>query len=339
MNADLGNYATGELGDYSFEGLLSGDLGDYSVGELGEYGEGGGVVFKQVQILANYAALPAASAFRDPLDNNDFIVAGDTSFYDSTFNLDGFGIPTAYVEPGTYVFSMYFSDGAATSPVAQVTLTIVDNVPDAFPITVTDVPVNTLIKPEVVISGVEDGSTLYLTAGAGELSMDGAVWGTTPVEVNLGATRMRYLITSSASLGQQVTQSVTINGVTSLGSALTSGFVIDPFSFPGVTGAELSTLTESTAQVIGGSFVDEVIDGGGAEYSIDGAAYVTAAGTISAGQSVKMRVLSSAIYSTSVSVSLSIGTESASFTVITISDPDAEASGRGLISLRLGLGL
>lgn len=220
MTADLGDYSLGELGDFDFDGLLDGDLGDYALGELGQYGTGG--VFKQVTILDDYANLPTASVFRDPLDNNDFILTGDTAFYDSTHNYDGFGIETAFLSPGTYIFNMYFNDGVTDSPVAEVTRVIADNIPADFGASVAGVPTSTLVMPEVTIAGVEDGSTLYLTAGNGELSVDGVAWGTTPIQVTLGVSKMRYLINTSTLPSTEVTEDVTINSIVSTGSATTA---------------------------------------------------------------------------------------------------------------------
>lgn len=251
MNADLGDYALGELGDFDFDGLLDGDLGDYALGELGQ--SGSALAFKQVTILDDYADLPAASAFRDPLDNNDFILTGDTAFYDSAFDLDGFGISTTFLAPGTYIFDMYFNDGVEDSPVAEVTLVIADNIPNDFSTAVIDVPVSTLVMPEVTIAGVENGSTLYLTAGNGELSADGVIWGVTPVQVDLGVTKMRYLITSSGLPSTEVTEDVTINSITSTGSATTAAMA-------DIIGQDVNVTVSITQGLFGSDVIGQNID-------------------------------------------------------------------------------
>ena len=61
-------------------------------------------------------------------------------------------------------------------------------------------------------------------AGNGELSADGVLWGTTPIQVDLGVSKMRYLINSSPSLNTEVTEDVTINSIISTGSVTTTAF-------------------------------------------------------------------------------------------------------------------
>ena len=89
------------------------------------------------------------------------------------------------------------------------------------------------------------------------------------------------------------------------------------FSFTDVTGATISTLYESNTITVSGMTAAAVISVTGGEYSINGGTYTSAAGTVSNGDTVKVRTTSSGSNLTAVNVVLTIGGVSDTYTVTT----------------------
>lgn len=92
----------------------------------------------------------------------------------------------------------------------------------------------------------------------------------------------------------------------------------DAFSFVDTTGVALSTSIESAAITVAGINAAAPISVSGGEYSINGGAWTTANGTVSNGQSVKVRHTSSASNSTATNTVLTIGGISDTFTSTTL---------------------
>ena len=117
--------------------------------------------------------------------------------------------------------------------------------------------------------------------------------------------------TSSASYGTATTTTLTIGGVSGTFTSVTIAKPIlnniSSFSFATKTGVELSTLVESDPVTITGTNAPWPIAVTNGEYSIDAAAYTSAAGTINKLQSVKVRHTSASTYSTTTTTILSVG--------------------------------
>lgn len=94
--------------------------------------------------------------------------------------------------------------------------------------------------------------------------------------------------------------------------------VPDSFTFADVTGANPSTLTTSSAVTVAGinTAVPVSVTGAGAEISIAGGAWGIL-GSVSAGQTVAVRVTSSGSFSTAVSTTVMVGTVTDSWSVTT----------------------
>lgn len=91
----------------------------------------------------------------------------------------------------------------------------------------------------------------------------------------------------------------------------------DAFSFTDVTGANLSTVTESNAITVAGINDASTITITGGEYQKNGGSWVSSSGTVANGDSVKVRGTSSGSYETAVNVVLTIGGVSDTFTITT----------------------
>ncbi len=114
--------------------------------------------------------------------------------------------------------------------------------------------------------------------------------------------------------GKTAVSAVMINS----GAPVPSDDQVDEFAFTDQTGVSVSTLTESNELTITGIDVAVTVSVINGEYSIDGAAYTSADGTITAGQKLKLRVTSSASNDTSVSVLITVGQHTDFWSVTTV---------------------
>jgi len=94
----------------------------------------------------------------------------------------------------------------------------------------------------------------------------------------------------------------------------------DQFTFTDQTGAALSTLVTSNMITVSGINAASPISITGGTYSVNSGAYTSAAGSVTDGATVTVRVTSSASYSTTVNSTLTIGGVSDTFSVTTITD-------------------
>jgi len=95
----------------------------------------------------------------------------------------------------------------------------------------------------------------------------------------------------------------------------------DAFAFVDQTSVARSKLTESGAITVAGIAGTASISVSGGEYAINGGSYAAAAGTVTNGQTVKVRHTSSASYNTATNTILTIGGVSDTFTTTTVSLP------------------
>lgn len=94
----------------------------------------------------------------------------------------------------------------------------------------------------------------------------------------------------------------------------------DTFSFMSVTGAAVSSEVTSTAITVVGINKEAAISITGGTYSINNGAFTAAAGTVSSGQTIKVKVTSSSATSTAVTATLTIGGVKGTFAATTLAD-------------------
>jgi cyclophilin family peptidyl-prolyl cis-trans isomerase len=90
------------------------------------------------------------------------------------------------------------------------------------------------------------------------------------------------------------------------------------FNFPTQNGVAPNTLITSAPITVSGITTQTAISITGGQYSIDGGAYTSVAGTVTKGQTVTLQVFSSSAAKTATTATLSMGNASADFSVITI---------------------
>ena len=92
----------------------------------------------------------------------------------------------------------------------------------------------------------------------------------------------------------------------------------DPFTFTDRTDVALSTEFKSNTITVSGIDAPAAISVVGGTYSVNGAAFTSASGSVTVGNTVKVRKMSAAAYSTTKSATLTIGGVSDTFSVTTI---------------------
>jgi hypothetical protein len=201
-----------------------------------------------------------------------------------------------------------------------------DTTPDAFAfVDASGVALSTVqVSNSVTINGIEAAASVAVTNGEYEINGSGG-WTSDPGTINSGQTiRVRH--TSSGSLGAAVGTLLTVGGVSDTFTSTTVGAdsAPDAFTFTPQTRQLPGRLIESAATTITGINVSVgVTCSAGAEVSIDGGAYSTT-GTISNGQTVKVRVRSSVVPGKAVTATVTIGGVSGSFSVTTVRSPQQD---------------
>jgi hypothetical protein len=103
----------------------------------------------------------------------------------------------------------------------------------------------------------------------------------------------------------------------------------DPFTFTAQTNIARSTVVESNAITVAGIDTGVVVSVVGGEYRIGTGAYTAATGTVSSGDTIQLRLTSSANYSTTSTAILTVGTRTGSWSVTTQAAPVGPTGGDG----------
>jgi ribosomal 50S subunit-recycling heat shock protein len=185
-----------------------------------------------------------------------------------------------------------------------------DTTPDPFTFTdQTGVATSTVvISNSITIGGIDAAASVSVTGG--DVRINGGSWGTGGTIANGQILEVR--MTSSASFGTAVTAGVTVGGVSDTWSVTTAGADTTPGAFdftPDVTNAAPGTLiTAANTVTISGinTSAPVSVTGAGAEVSINGGAWTTS-GTIQNGQTLQLRLTSSASYSTPITATVDVG--------------------------------
>ena len=146
------------------------------------------------------------------------------------------------------------------------------------------------------------------------------------------------MVTSLASTGPvtiEVTDDEGQTGTVTVQIQPTVDSMPDAFSFPAVTGAAVSTIVQSAQITVSGISAPAAIGVAGGEYSINGGAFTSQPGTVVNGNTVRVRLTSAPIGSTTTSAALTIGGVSALFSVTTL-DNSVPSVPAGLAISNLG---
>ncbi len=181
----------------------------------------------------------------------------------------------------------------------------------------TNIPVNTLITSgSASINGINIATPISIVGG--EYSISGGLFTSSPGTIN-GGQNVRVRQTSSANFSTTTSTVLTVGDVSGTFSVTTESLDTTPnnFVFLDQTEIAIGTLTTSNSILVTGINSLTPISIGNGEFSIDGGAFTSSAGTIDAGQSVVVRLTSSPLIETTTDAVLTIGGVSDTFSVTT----------------------
>jgi hypothetical protein len=181
-------------------------------------------------------------------------------------------------------------------------------------------PATVFTSNDIVIAGLNTNAAVTITGG--EYSIDGGAFSANAGSV-VNDQHIRVRLTSSAQFATTATATLTVGTVSVSFAATTWPADITPeaFSFASQTAVPLSTLLTSNEITIAGMNTHAIVTITGGEYSVDGGAFTAAAGSVVNNQRIRVRMTSSAQFTTAVSAALTVGSVSASFAATTC-DPD-----------------
>ncbi len=195
--------------------------------------------------------------------------------------------------------------------------TLDDTDPDAFSFTAqTDVAQNTVVSSNsITVAGINAAAPISLSGG--EYAIDGGAFTNAAGSVNNGQSVV-VRQTSSVNGSAQTDAVLTIGSISAVFSVTTLDDITpDAFTFVDQTEVEFTTFIVSNSVTISGVSVVVPVSISGGEYSIDGGAFTSAAGTINNGQSVRVRLSSSANYATQGDATLTVSNVSDTFSITT----------------------
>lgn len=214
-----------------------------------------------------------------------------------------------------------------------------DTTPDAF-----DIPDKTAQEPSqsvtsdaVAITGIETGVSVTVTGDASDLLIDGVSQGGLTGTVNNGET-VAVVMTTSASYETAVTSTVDVGGVQDTVAFTTraADTTPDAFSIPDRAGLDTSTQYDSTAITVSGieTSVSVTVTGDADDLLINGTPQGQLTGTVNDGDTVAVRMTTSAVEGESVTATVDIGGVQDTTTFITAITIDVDDTSPIVIILR-----
>lgn len=225
------------------------------------------------------------------------------------------GTSSAGISSSVGVSSLAPSSSSASS------IPLPDTIPNTFTFnSVTGVELSAVTPSDAVtISGINTLATVSVTGG--EYSIDGAAFTAIDGQVSNGQT-LAVRLTASAVHSTTSSATVTVGGVSASFSVTTKADTTpEAFSFEPVTDAALDTVYTSNVITITGIDAAVPITVTGGEYAINSEeTFTSAAGTVSANNTVRLRGASATGNNLTQAVVVTIGGVSATYYITTIPD-------------------
>ena len=245
--------------------------------------------------------------------------SGTITFAQTSTNVtptSGFTTTTTYTQPRNSTRYYWASQSSIVSGSTSFISPAVDSTPNAFSFTpVLNASLNsTNTSNTITIAGLGDGDTATVslsgTAGSKQYSKNGGSYTSSSGTAQNGDT-FAVRGTASGSYSSTVTVILTVGGVSGTYSISTQGVPADTtpdaFNFTDQSNLNLNTLIYSNTVTISGiNQTVSVSATNGAQFSINGGSYVTS-GSISNGQTLRIRLTSSGSYDTTTSTTVTVG--------------------------------
>lgn len=217
--------------------------------------------------------------------------------------------------------SMTLDVGGVTDNWSVTTVGAGDTTPDSFVFNdQNNIALSTQTESNIVtITGIDTPTPISVSSG--EYRINGGAY-TSAAGTISNNQNVQLRQTSSASFSTPVSMTLDVGGVTDdwVVTTLAGDSTPDAFSFTDQIDVALSTQVESNTITVAGINVPAAISVDAGEYSIDGGAYTSLAGTVTNGQTVQLRQNSSVNNSAAVSMTLNIGGVTDNWSVTTV-DP------------------
>jgi len=213
----------------------------------------------------------------------------------------------------TYIFTAVGNTGTITKTLL-VKMKVPDTTPDIFAFgAVSGAELSTeYTSNTITVAGLDPGIIVVLSATNGALtSVNGGAFSTTNKSVTNNDT-VTVKMTSSGSFNTQKSTTVSIGTISTTWKITTKSAPVqipNTFTFTPVVGAPVLTYIESNEVTITGltTTVDVTAPTNGAESSVNGGAYSTAAKTISNGGKLKLRLLTSDVLGDVATTAIAVG--------------------------------
>ena len=172
-------------------------------------------------------------------------------------------------------------------------------------------------SPAVTITSISNNTPISITGG--EYSINGGAFTSAAGTINNNQT-VRVRTTAGDAFGDVSTVSLTIGETTASFNATTLDQDITPdaLTFAAISDAALSTQVASAAQTIAGINDAAPISIDNGEYKINDGDFIATAGTVSAGDTVTVRLTTSADFNAASVATLTVGDATAPFSVTTL---------------------
>jgi hypothetical protein len=196
----------------------------------------------------------------------------------------------------------------------------VDTTPNAISFTAsTNAEPNAVVtSPAVTITGINTAAPVSISGG--EYSINGGAFTSAASTIANGQT-LSVRITASDQTNTATSATITVGGVsanfsvTTLADAVPNNFTLAP-----VTDAAVSAEITSAPVTLSGVDIAVPVSITGGQYSIDGGAFTSTAGTIANGQTLTVKLTASNQTNTSTAATVTVGGVSAEFSVTTSPD-------------------
>lgn len=262
-------------------------------------------VFSRTVLLLGFTALVACGGGGGGGDNTTASRSSNSTA----------GTSSAGISGSVGVSSLAPSSSSASS------IPLPDTIPNSFSFnSVTGVELSAVTPSEAVtISGINTLATVSVTGG--EYSIDGTAFTAIDGQVSNGQT-LAVRLTASAVHSTTSSATVTVGGVSASFSVTTKADTTpEAFSFEPVTDAALDTVYTSGAITVTGIDAAVPITVTGGEYAINSEeTFTSAAGTVSANNTVRLRGTSATGNNLTHAVVVTIGGVSATYSITTIPD-------------------
>lgn len=176
----------------------------------------------------------------------------------------------------------------------------------------------TVDSPAVTISGINAAAAVSIVGG--QYSINGGAFTSTSGSISNGQSLVVRVMASS-STNTSVSSTITVGGVSATFTVTTAPDTtpnaLGPF---GIADVAPNAVVDFPAVTVDGIDVPIPISIASGEYSIDGGAFTTVAGTIDSGQSIVVRVIAAGTTNTAVTATVTVGGVDVDFTATTLAD-------------------